>query len=392
MEHVVLSNLASHLCDLGILVRNQHGFRSGLSCETQLVEAIHDWTSVLDVTGQVDMVLLDFSKAFDKVPHQRLLYKLDFYGIRGKNYQWIKSFLTDRRQRCVVNGTASDWCSVTSGVPQGSVLGPALFLIFINDIIDNISSEVRLFADDTVIYRSINSDADHKILQNDLNTLFNWSATWQMSFNVQKCFVLSVTRRTKHKSYFEYSMGGQALPIISSSKYLGVVLSDSMKWSEHVNNITTSSRQTLGMLQRNLSNCSQNVRKTAYETLVRPKLEYSSPAWNPYLDKDVTKLESVQRRAARFVFKNYSQFASVTPMISDLGWDSLEIRRTMSSLVLFFKIHHSLVNIDFPNCVTPKRFTRSTSFLLVCPANSLAHLELSSNYVRPGNSPSQCPL
>jgi len=177
--------MSSHLIDCGILAKNQHGFRARLSCETQLVEAVHDWSSVLDRSGQVDIALLDFSKAFDKVPHRRLLSKLEYYGVQGKNVSWVKAFLSDRRQRVVVNGSQSDWCPVTSGVPQGSVLGPSLFLVYINDFVENLSSEIRLFADDSILYRDIVTEDDHRILQEDLHRLFYWSNIWQMSFNVQ---------------------------------------------------------------------------------------------------------------------------------------------------------------------------------------------------------------
>ena len=361
MEHIVLSHLSSHLNIHNILAKNQHGFRPHLSCETQLVEAVHDWASTLDASGQVDVILLDFSKAFDKVPHSRLLHKLDYYGVRGSTLSWIKSFLSGRRQRVVVNGSQSEWCDVTSGVPQGSVLGPSLFLVFINDIIDDVSSPIRLFADDSIIYRNINSAADHQILQSDVFKLFDWSTRWQMSFNVQKCYVISITRKTTKKSNFIYKMSGQTLPVVPSSKYLGITVSEKLKWSEHIKDITSGARKVLGLLERNLSQCPQKVKQSAYFALVRPKLEYSSPAWNPYIDKDVNNLEKVQRRAARFVSCDYSQDASVTSMLSKLGWDSLECRRTLASLALFYKIQNGLVNISFPAGVVPKRHTRSTS-------------------------------
>ena len=228
---------------------------------------------------------------------------------------------------------------VTSGVPQGSVLGTVLFLVYINDISENVSSSIRLFADDTVVYREIKSHQDHIILQNDLDKLYNWSTVWQMSFNVQKCFVLSVTRKTIHKSFYDYTMDNQLLPVMSSSKYLGVTISDSLRWSTHIDSVTSSARLTLGILQRNLSKCSKDARKLSYESLVSPKLEYSTSAWNPYTNKDVLKLEFnelVQRRAARYVSPNYSQEASVSKMLNAIGWDSLETCRTLLSLVLFY--------------------------------------------------------
>ena len=129
---------------------------------------------------------MDFAKAFDKVPHRRLLYKLEYYGIRGSTHKWISSWLSERSQKVVLDGQASDPVPVLSGVPQGSVLGPVLFLIFINDLPENIRSSVRLFADDCVLYRNIKSPIDCQILQDDLNSLAQWETDWQMKFNVAK--------------------------------------------------------------------------------------------------------------------------------------------------------------------------------------------------------------
>jgi hypothetical protein len=154
-----------------ILIDNQHGFRNKLSCETQLIEAIEDWTRAYENKIQTDIVFLDFSKAFDKVPHKRLMIKLYNYGIRGKTARWIKAFISERDQYVSVGGTHSEATRVLSGVPQGTVLGPTLFLLFINDIAKEIQSSIRLFADDSVIYREIKTTQDITILQQDLDLL-----------------------------------------------------------------------------------------------------------------------------------------------------------------------------------------------------------------------------
>ena len=144
MEHIILSNMSKHLHKHNILLHFQHGFLSGLSCESQLIETVHDWITAMDNKSQIDAILLDFTKAFDKVPHKRLLSKLGFYGITGNTKNWIKSFLSHQKQRVSVNGALSDNTCVTSGVPQGSVLGPVIFLLYINDINNNIQSPIRL--------------------------------------------------------------------------------------------------------------------------------------------------------------------------------------------------------------------------------------------------------
>ena len=192
-EHILLSHTSKHLSNKNILIDNQHGFRQKLSCETQLIEAVNDWAYNINSKYQADVLLLDFSKAFDRVDHTKLLYKLDFYGIRGRTLQWIKGFLIGRTQVVSVNGSQSSSTEVLSGVPQGSVLGPVLFLLYVNDIGEGISSTFRLFADDCVLYRCIKSKQDQIILQEDLQNMKQWAESWKMKFNVPKCSHLTVT-------------------------------------------------------------------------------------------------------------------------------------------------------------------------------------------------------
>ena len=205
MEHIVCSEVSRHLSSNNIVTPHQHGFRRGLSCETQLVSVIYEWSKILDTHGQVDIIFLDLAKAFDSVPHERLLLKASYYGIRGKLHTWLRCFLTECKQRVVVNGTSSDWSAVSSGVPQGTVLGPVLFLLYINDLPNSISSTVKLFADDSVVYRQIQRVEDHSILQQDLFNLEQWASLWQMNFAPSKCYTLSVTLK-KEPSLFTYSL------------------------------------------------------------------------------------------------------------------------------------------------------------------------------------------
>ncbi len=214
-----------HLDARSILVDNQHGFRSRRSCETQLIQTTQDFASNLDNKIQTDVAVLDFTKAFDKVDHRLLLYKLQYYGIRGNTLNWIESFLTNRSQRVVVDGNISNSIEVTSGVPQGSVLGPALFLIFINDIAEELHSEARLFADDCLLYKKIESDEDCTLLQQDLDKINLWADKWKMEFNVSKCFVMNITLAKKNKFTTIYTIKGEALVTTSNTKYLGLTIS-----------------------------------------------------------------------------------------------------------------------------------------------------------------------
>ena len=188
-----------HLSKLDILVESQHGFRSGKSWKMQLVPFIHDLRKNLDGAHnrghkQTDLIIMDIAKAFDKVPHRRLAYKLEYYGIRNDILQWITAWLSWRTQKVVIDGVNSDPAPVLSGVPQGSILGPILFLIFINDLPDNINSTVCLFADDCVLYRNIRRSEDQQILQDDLNILAQWEEAWLMKFSVAKRHSMRVTK------------------------------------------------------------------------------------------------------------------------------------------------------------------------------------------------------
>lgn len=275
LEHVVASNISKHFTNLNILYELQHGFRDKRSCETQLIMLIDELAKNMQSGKQTDLVLLDFSKAFDKVAHEKLLQKLHFYGIRGTTLNWIKDFLDNRTQSVLLNGSNSDNIPVSSGVPQGSVLGPILFLSYINDLPDHVRSRVRLFADDTAMYLALDAKNDSETLQKDLKSLESWEKLWDMSFNPSKCQVIHVTRR---KDPFEtvYHLHGCILESVPSSKYLGVTISEDLRWTDHINNISKKANQTLGFLKRNIRVHNRDLKSTAYKTLVRPQLEYAS--------------------------------------------------------------------------------------------------------------------
>ena len=178
------------------------------------------------------------------------------------------------------------------GVPQGSVLGPVLFLIFINDLPDNIRYSVRLFADDCVLYRNIHSRQDCLTLQEDLTSLGQWEADWQMKFNVAKCHSMRVTRHQHHKQIlFDYSLHKQTLENVQLAKYLGITITDDMDWGQHVSEISSKATKTLGFLRRNLAFAPRSTKEVAYKTLVRPKLEYAAPIWSPHSKLQINQQE-----------------------------------------------------------------------------------------------------
>ena len=351
MEHIVCKHILDHLELHHILTTLQHGFRHGHSCETQLLLTLHDITQIYDKKQQIDVAILDFSKAFDTVPHERLLHKLHHYGIEGTTLSWIKAFLTNRSQRVIVEGEASESVKVLSGVPQGTVLGPLLFLCFINDLPSHVTSQARLFADDCLLYRPIKTKQDHITLQQDLTNLEIWAKEWGMKFNAKNFYILRICRSKQASDHF-YSLDSHILEQVKENPYLGVLISEDLKWSKHINKTCRKAGSILAFLRRNLKQCPTSIKATAYKSLVRSILEYSSTTWDPYLQKDINELEKVQRKSARFILNDYGRESSVTTMLDTLSLDRLENRHHSARLVLRYKIVNDLVAIPAGSLLT----------------------------------------
>ena len=351
MEHIIYSCMFDHLNHFQALRDEQHGFRRHRSCETQLISTVHDLAQCLNQRGQCDVLLLDFCKAFDKVPHCRLFNKLQFYGIQGSLLNWIKNFLTDRSQQVILDNKQSISCKVLSGVPQGTVLAPLLFLIYINDLPLHVSNKVRLYADDVILYSYIYSMDDCYKLQKDLDSLTIWSNKWQMFFNPRKCEFLRITNKKNFIS-FTYHINDCSIQEVTHAKYLGVVLDQHLSWSDHIKKTASKATKVIGFLQRNLYQCPPLVKSNIYKAMVRPIMEYSSTIWDPHTSVNINRVESVQRYAARMCFRNYSRYSSVTSMLAELNLPTLEERRTRAKLQLFYKIIYHLVSIP-DNCLTP---------------------------------------
>ena len=237
MEHVITKHILNHLESNILLYDLQHGFRHSRSCETQLLSFVQELAANSDKNIQTDLIIMDFAKAFDKVPHQRLLYKLKFYGIKNQTLNWISAFLSNRTQTVVLDGESS-------GVPQGTVLGPVLFLVYINDLPEYLkSSKLRLFADDSIIYKTIKSQKDCDSLQEDLDAAARWESDWLMAFHPDKCSVLTITNRTnpvKHNNLLH----NHTLESVSSAKYPGITLQSDLKWTQHANNIVANANKS----------------------------------------------------------------------------------------------------------------------------------------------------
>ena len=268
--------------------------------------------------------------------------------------KWIEDFLSCRTQVVVVEGQESYVAPVTSGVPQGSVLGPALFLVYINDLPESLKSTPRLFADDCMLYRVIEGPEDAEELQRDLERLEAWEEKWLMQFAEDKCKVLRVTRKMpRNVIKKEYKIHGCSLEAVTSAKYLGVTIDSSLTFNQHIDEVIAKADRTRQFLQRNIHSCHQDIKKTSYRTFVRPILEYCCTVWDPHKrnDTQVNRIEAVQNRAARFVKNNWRRDSSISAMIRSLQWEGLQTRRLQYRLILL----HSIVNgqIAIPKTLCP---------------------------------------
>lgn len=340
LEHIIYSMLINFLETNSFFSSSQHGFRKSFSCDTQLISFTHDICAALDNGFYIDTIFLDFSKAFDLVSHQLLCHKLSALNIDRNIILWIENFLCNRTQLVSANNFDSALCPVTSGVPQGSVLGPLLFLIYINDLPNSVTSSIRLFADDCVIYRVISSHSDTLTLQSDLDKISTWCDTWKMRLNSQKCKLMRFSRRTAPPNLHNYRIMDSALEEVTSYKYLGVHITSNLSWQTHINHITNNANRMLGYLRRNFSMAPVNVKLLLYKTLIRPKLEYASSVWDPGVEYLTNAIESVQNRSVRFILANYSRTASVTSMKATLNLPLLSHRRKLARLVLLHKIYY----------------------------------------------------
>ena len=238
-------------------------------------------------------LFLDFTRAFDIVPHTRLLLKLKALGITGELLQWIQSFLTTRFQRVVVNGHHSEWLSVSSGVPQGSILGPLLFILYVNDVNSVVMhSSLKMFADDLTLYQEVASVEDCQKLQQDLSNVYEWSLRWLLRLHPKKCEAINITNKRNHISY-GYSVGSHMISWTQKVKYLGVFVTPKLDWSAQCKYATSRATACLNRLRRVMYSSSPIAKAISYKCLVRPHLEYACQVWSPHTIKNIDLLESV---------------------------------------------------------------------------------------------------
>jgi len=289
-ERVLRQKMVAFIETNGILGDNQHGFRSGRSCLTQLLGHYDDIMNGLINDKDVDAIFLDYAKAFDKVDHRLLLLKLERYGFNEKIVKWVESFLSNRTQHVVVNGALSLAAIILSGVPQGSVLGPLLFILFINDMESCVNhSKIRFFADDTRMLKHISSCEDTVELQEDLDNVIQWARRNNMALHENK-FELMIHKSCPNSLLYEFpfqnetmtyvTSGGDTLYPVNELRDLGVTVSDDLGWSTHVNALSIKARSIASWALSAFKARDKLTMMTLYKSLIRSHLEYCCPLWN----------------------------------------------------------------------------------------------------------------
>ena len=353
-ERVMRTNLVQHLEENQLISRNQHGFRKKRSCMTQLISHIEQIYQALNNDNEVDVIYLDFAKAFDKVDHQVLMAKLHHYGIHGKVLEWIRQFLVDRKQAVVVEGHKSSFQPVKSGVPQGTVLGPILFVLYINDLLHSINfSKGFSFADDTKLIGEIRGEQSVQLLQEDLNTVIGWSHANNMELHEKKFEVVSYSLNASgslrqlpfYPLTVEYhTPKGHTIIPQKVVRDLGVYISNDRSWSPHIEKTVQGAYVMAAWALSAFRDRSEVLMLTLYKSLVRSKLEYCCPVWNPSKLGDVRKLEDVQRSFTKKI--TGCKELSYYERLKKLRLLSLQRRRERYCIIHVWKIRNGLAPND----------------------------------------------
>ena len=341
METFIKKALYEHLINNNILSKYQYGFVSGRSTITQLLVTLNEWLYNLDNDIQTDAAYMDFRKAFDSVPHKRLINKLKAYKIDGQILKWIISFLSDRTQYVKINNDCSSKLNVTSGVPQGSVLGPTLFIYFINDLPNVVNdTPIKIFADDTKVYHGITNKDDVSKLQNSIDAMYEWTQKWLLQFNKQKCKILHLGSKNEKNDYFIGSDDQRiTLEETDLEKDLGVYIDPNLDFKKHIKNTVKKASYTSYKILKNFTFKKAKIMVPLFKSLVRPVLEYGNVIWANGVKKYMTKIENVQRKFTKHI-KGLSNL-QYEERLKKINLPSLEYRQIRGDMIQVFKIAHN---------------------------------------------------
>ena len=377
MERCVHKELYNYINTHNLLTPFQSGFVPGDSTTLQLIHTYHTFCEAVDSGKEVRVVFCDISKAFDRVWHRGLLYKLSHMGCSESILKWFSSFLTDRRQRVVINGQASQWTFVKAGVPQGSILGPLLFLVYINDIVNDLNASVRLFADDTSLYIIVeNPNTAAVTLNNDLKHISNWANDWLVDFNPSKTFSMLISRKRDSVNHPTLFMNNIPLKCMSTHKHLGLTFSDTCDWTNHITNITDAACSRLNLLRTLKFKINRRALEKIYFAFIRPVLEYSDSVWDNATTDSKKQLEAIHLEAARII-TGATKLCSTEKLLSDLGWDSLQNRRNKHKLTILYKILNGLTP-EYLQFILPPLVQNTTNYNLR-NSNNLRSIHANTN-------------
>ena len=352
MERIVFKRIYNFLLDNNLLYKYQSGFVPGHSTTYQLIDIYHHICQAFDQNQLSFMVFLDISKAFDRVWHAGLLYKLDQYGISGNLLKWVSNYLSNRTQSVVLNSVTSTTKYTSAGVPQGSVLGPLLFLIYVNDISENLLSLTRLFADDSSLFFSASNIRDIEgILNHDLILVTEWARRWLVNFNPNKTEAMLFTY-LQGQEYPILIFDGVNIKFVSQHKHLGLTLSENMKWKSHIDSILTSASRMIGIMRKLKYVFSRRALNQIYISYVRPVLEYSCVVWDGCTVEQRNSLEKLQNEAARIV-TGLTKSVSLNRLYRECGWQTLQERRTNQKLKLMYKVVNDMVPSYISDIIPP---------------------------------------
>jgi hypothetical protein len=342
-ERIVFNVLYTFFIDSNLLTWRNSGFKKGDSVMNQLLFISEQIYKSLEDGRDVCTIFLDISKAFDRVWHEGLLHKLRCFGIGGSLFEWIASYLKNRRQRVVINGQFSNWSSTYSGVPQGSILGPLLFLVFINDIVEDMECDAFLFADDTSLLETIsNTQISFLKINRDLDRLSRWAGQWLVEFNEGKSVYMILSRKKTLAQYPDLFLNGTALSQVQAHCHLGININTRFTWDVHIRKLVDKASKCVNLLKRICRDVPRSCLENLYKTMIRPIMEYGDILFDGERLCHTQVLEGVQRQAALCCTGAY-RHTSHNSLLHELGWEPLDIRRRHHRLNMFYKIHNHLV-------------------------------------------------